>query len=171
VAYTHSQEFFSVAISFVLYGAILLRIRGNLFRSSEGWRLRFVPKGESWKLAVTRDSVDQAVLKAAYALMWYGCLLFRGDLDGILRFLRYPVAYFFILLPISITRFIEFAGRDVPLWAQTVTAVIFNLTGKHPSFSWRFHVTHAPMVNKVSLMPFSCYDSANSPQIPTCCPR
>jgi hypothetical protein len=64
------QEFLSIGLCFVLYGIILLRVRGNLYRSSAGWRLRFVPASETWKLMVTRDAVDQSVLQTVYTLIW-----------------------------------------------------------------------------------------------------
>jgi hypothetical protein len=105
------QEFLSIAVSFALYAVVLLRVRGNLIHTSAGWRLRFVAKGENWKLAVTRDAMDAAVLKTATALMWY------------------PIVYFMLLVPISITRFIEFGNHAVPLPVKITTAVIFNLTG------------------------------------------
>jgi hypothetical protein len=123
-----AQEFISVALSFIIYGVLLLRIRGNLVRTSNGWRLRFVPSGESWKLAVTRDAVDEAVLKTAHALIWYA-LIHNVVSMSVLMLYRYPIAYFVILVPVSITRFIDFAGHEVPLWAEVFTAVIFNLTG------------------------------------------
>jgi hypothetical protein len=60
----------SIALSFVMYAAVLLRVRGNLYQSSAGWRLRFVNKTEAWKLAASRDAVDVAAMRMVHALMW-----------------------------------------------------------------------------------------------------
>jgi hypothetical protein len=106
------QEFLSAGISLLLYIAILLRVRGNLTKDTSGrWRLRFIPSSEAWQLALARDILDSASLGLAQAIILY------------------PLAYSGLLVPITITRFAQFAGKTVPSWAVVTTAVIFNLTG------------------------------------------
>ena len=50
---------------------ILLRVRGNLLRSSNGWHLRFVPRSERWVLAISRDWLDSSMIRVATSLVWY----------------------------------------------------------------------------------------------------
>lgn len=69
------QEFFSAGISFVLYVAILLRVRGNLVHGSDGWHLRFVPRSERWVLAIRRDWLDSTMMKIAALFVWYALSL------------------------------------------------------------------------------------------------
>jgi hypothetical protein len=65
-----SQEFMSAGISLILYAGILLRVRGNLVHSSNGWLLRFVPTSERWQLAINRDWIDSSMMGFAAALLW-----------------------------------------------------------------------------------------------------
>ncbi|CAL1709087.1 unnamed protein product [Somion occarium] len=104
-------EFLSAFLSFVLYTAILLCVRGNLMQSNGRWRLRFVPNGESWQLAISRDIIDASMFRVAVRMVWY------------------PVSYSILLLPVSIARLIEFGGREVPFWATILADFIFNLQG------------------------------------------
>lgn len=64
------KEFLSAGISFVLYIGILLRVRGNLVRSDDGWHLRFVPSSERWQLAINRDWIDSSMMGFAAVLLW-----------------------------------------------------------------------------------------------------
>lgn len=64
------QEFVSVGVSFILYVGILLRVRGNLIRRSDGWRLRFVPRSERWQLAINRDWLDSSAMCLAARMLW-----------------------------------------------------------------------------------------------------
>ena len=64
------KEFLSAATSFVLYVIILLRMRGNIVYADDKWRLRLLPKGEGWKLALGRDLLDTSMLKAAKNMVW-----------------------------------------------------------------------------------------------------
>jgi hypothetical protein len=64
------QELLSAGTSFFLYVLILLRVRGNLAFTDGRWRLRSLPKGESWQLAMGRDILDTAMLKAAKHMVW-----------------------------------------------------------------------------------------------------
>jgi len=105
-------SFVSAGFSFILYSAVLLRVRGNLVKGSDNrWRLQFVPSGQEWQLAVSRDMIDNSMLGFAKKMVWY------------------PVAYTVILVPITITRLIEFHGSKVPFNATAFAAVIFNLMG------------------------------------------
>jgi hypothetical protein len=104
-------EFFSAGVGFLFYVAILLRVRGNLYQVDDKWRFRSLPSGQSWQLAVGRDQIDSAMLKAAKNMVWY------------------PVAYTVILIPISLARLVEFSGGQVPDWALIATDVLYNLTG------------------------------------------
>ncbi|KAJ7484696.1 hypothetical protein FB451DRAFT_1233203 [Mycena latifolia] len=104
-------EYLAVALNFFLHLATLLRVRGNLLRVDGRWRMRWVPLGESWQLALGRDFTDSAMLRLAKHMMWY------------------PVAYAVTVFPISITRLTEFCGMNVPLWADALTGCIFDLGG------------------------------------------
>ncbi|EIN08839.1 hypothetical protein PUNSTDRAFT_134015 [Punctularia strigosozonata HHB-11173 SS5] len=104
-------EFLSAGLSFILYMAVLLRVRGNLAQSNGKWRLRWVSKEDAWQLAISRDLIDSLMQKVAlFAVL-------------------FPVAYGILLVPIALARFTEFAGKDVPLWATVLADMIFNLTG------------------------------------------
>ncbi|KAL7284100.1 hypothetical protein ACG7TL_001380 [Trametes sanguinea] len=104
-------EFVSAGLSFVLYIAVLLRVRGNLVRTSGKWHLRFVPHGERWILAIRRDAVDGYMMRVASRIVWY------------------PVAYAILLLPVTITRFVAFSGHAVPFRATIFADFVFNLQG------------------------------------------
>ncbi|KAH9852511.1 hypothetical protein C2E23DRAFT_730877 [Lenzites betulinus] len=117
-AYPHQQffleyflEFLSAFLSFFLYTAVLLRVRGNLIRTSGRWSLRFVPHGERWVLAIRRDAVDGCMMHVAARTVWY------------------PVAYAVLIIPITITRFLSFSGVDVPFGATIFADFVFNLQG------------------------------------------
>ncbi|TBU23649.1 hypothetical protein BD311DRAFT_703548 [Dichomitus squalens] len=104
-------EFVSAALSFVLYTAVLLRVRGNLVRTSGKWTLRFVPHGERWRLAIRRDIVDSTMMQVATRMVWY------------------PVAYTILLLPVTIARFYSFSGHDVSFRVMIFSDFVFNLQG------------------------------------------
>lgn len=104
-------EFLSASCSIILYTAIVLRVRGNLTAASGKWRLRFVPRGERWLLAVSRDFTDTCMMSVAARMVWH------------------PVAYTVCLLPVTLARFISFGGREVPFWATVSSDFIFNLQG------------------------------------------
>ncbi|KAK7443267.1 hypothetical protein VKT23_015864 [Stygiomarasmius scandens] len=104
-------EFLSAVVSIILYTFIILRVRGNMFKSDGRWHLRFVPREESWKLSFERDLIDSCMLKVSQSMVWF------------------PVAYTIILIPITITRFSGFSGAEIPFGATIFGALIFNLTG------------------------------------------
>ncbi|KAI0646424.1 hypothetical protein C8Q79DRAFT_909633 [Trametes meyenii] len=116
--YPHEQlyleyffEFLSAGMSFFLYTAVLLRVRGNLVKTSGKWNLRFVPHGERWILAIRRDAIDGYMMEIAARMVWY------------------PVAYTVLLIPVTIARFVMFSGRDVPFGATIFADFVFNLQG------------------------------------------
>ncbi|KAK0211440.1 hypothetical protein IW262DRAFT_1498049 [Armillaria fumosa] len=104
-------EYISAGTSFILYTSILLRVRGNLIFVSGIPHLRFVPRGQSWKLSILRDFIDSSMLRVVHQMVWH------------------PIAYSMLIVPIGLARLSEFAGVHVPEWAVLSTAVIFNLTG------------------------------------------
>jgi len=104
-------EFVSAGLSFFLYTAILLRVRGNLIVIDGKWCLRFVPRGERWQLAISRDVTDSSMMQVAARMVWH------------------PLAYSILLLPVTIARFTAFGGHNVPFWATIVSDFIFNLQG------------------------------------------
>ncbi|KAJ7136072.1 hypothetical protein C8R44DRAFT_848804 [Mycena epipterygia] len=114
-------EYLAVALNFFLHIATLLRVRGNLLRVDGRWRMRFVPLGESWQLALGRDFTDSTMLRLAQHMIWY-------PVRAALRSLR-TVAYAVTILPISFTRLCDLGGMSVPLWADGLAGVIFNLNG------------------------------------------
>lgn len=65
-----AQEYLAVALNFFLHTATLLRVRGNLLRIDGRWRMRFVPLGESWQLALGRDFTDSTMLRLAQHMIW-----------------------------------------------------------------------------------------------------
>ncbi|KAI0315570.1 hypothetical protein OF83DRAFT_1173684 [Amylostereum chailletii] len=116
-------------IAFFLYAALLLRVRGNIRRTADGkWSLRWVAPGESWKLGLARDYVDQSLLRITAVVVWH------------------PVAYTVLVLPITVTRFISFAGRNVPSSATFLADLIYGLGGTHlpPSSPPRPPLSTAP---------------------------
>ncbi|KAJ7584099.1 hypothetical protein C8J56DRAFT_789984, partial [Mycena floridula] len=104
-------EYVAAGVSFLLYVAVLLRVRGNLVLTGGSWRFRKVPDGEAWKLAFSRDLLDTAMMSMSKMMVWY------------------PVVYTALLIPITITRLSEFAGNSVPFGATVIADVIYNLTG------------------------------------------
>ncbi|KAI0360552.1 hypothetical protein OH77DRAFT_696759 [Trametes cingulata] len=104
-------EFMSAGASFFLYTAVLLRVRGNLVKTSGRWSLRFVPHGERWVLAIRRDAIDGYMMHVAARMVWY------------------PVAYAILLLPVTIARFVAFSGHDVSFRATIFADFVFNLQG------------------------------------------
>ncbi|KAJ7076081.1 hypothetical protein B0H15DRAFT_864714 [Mycena belliarum] len=104
-------EYFAVVVNFFLHIATFLRVRGNLLRVEGRWRVRWVPPGESWQLALGRDFTDSAMLRLARHMIWY------------------PVAYAITIVPISVTRLSDFCGMALPLWADALTGCIFDLGG------------------------------------------
>lgn len=59
-----------MGICFFLHITSLLRVRGNLVHSTDGWHLQIVPRSERWRIAVNRDWVDSSMMQAATMLIW-----------------------------------------------------------------------------------------------------
>jgi len=104
-------EFLSAGLSFIIYSIIVLRVRGNLYTSKGVWLVRFLPRGESWQLAIQRDLIDTSMLRVAARMVWF------------------PVAYTLLLLPMAICRLLESHRFNVPYWATIITGALFNLQG------------------------------------------
>ncbi|KAJ6599981.1 hypothetical protein DFH09DRAFT_1129166 [Mycena vulgaris] len=104
-------EYISAGFCIILYTFVVLRMRGNLHREDGKWSLRFLPRGQSWQLALHRDLIDSAMLQAVQKMVWY------------------PIVYTIIIVPITIARLSAFAGVSVPFGATIFTDAIFNLTG------------------------------------------
>ncbi|KAH8831602.1 hypothetical protein DL96DRAFT_1706029 [Flagelloscypha sp. PMI_526] len=79
---------------FIMYTAILLRVRGNLYRKDGRWALRHLGKEEAWQLSIGRDLLDSSMLKVAKTMVWF------------------PVAFTLTLIPISGARIPEFLRRQ-----------------------------------------------------------
>ncbi|KAJ7336386.1 hypothetical protein DFH08DRAFT_706558 [Mycena albidolilacea] len=103
-------QIISVVVNFFMHVVTLMRVRGNLLRVDGRWRLRFVPLGDSWQLSLGRDFTDSTMLRLAQHMIW--C-----------------IAYAATTLPMGIVRMVEFCGMEVPLWAEALTGIIFNLGG------------------------------------------
>jgi hypothetical protein len=64
-------EWTSAFASFILYVTVLLRVRGNLIKHSDGrWSLRWVSRSESWQLAFARDYLDSCAIKMVAIIVW-----------------------------------------------------------------------------------------------------
>jgi len=119
--------FLSAFLSFILYSAVFLRVRGHLIKDSQNrWRLRFVAPGEEWKLSLTRDFIDNAMLKIVQKMVWY------------------PLTYTVISFPLSIVRLSGFAGVNIPFWVEATVDVIFNLNGFVDVFLFVYLERHFP---------------------------
>jgi hypothetical protein len=142
------QEFLSAGLCLILYTAALLRVRGNLQQIDGKWTLRWVNRGEGWKLSFGRDLIDSYMLQLAQRMIWY--VVSRGKsvsfadyrvpqvprklavADCLINFLTCSVNQIFYsiaLIPIAVARLTEFGGRVVPFWVTILSAVIFNLSG------------------------------------------
>ncbi|KAJ7721955.1 hypothetical protein DFH07DRAFT_294704 [Mycena maculata] len=104
-------EYMALFLNVLLHTATLMRVRGNLLRVDGKWRLRFVPLGDSWQLALGRDFTDSTMLRLAQHMVLY------------------PLVYAATIFPVSFVRLAQFRGADIPAWAEVVTVSIFNLNG------------------------------------------
>ncbi|KAK0195673.1 hypothetical protein F5146DRAFT_1174795 [Armillaria mellea] len=96
--------------SFLIYTFIFLRLRGHI--EMDGWtpnrfRLRPVKRVGDWR---TTDSDNEATKIAK-------------------RMVLYPIAYVIMVLPITVTRFMAFAGQTVTLEATVFSATLFLFSG------------------------------------------
>ncbi|KAK0212587.1 hypothetical protein DFS33DRAFT_45090 [Desarmillaria ectypa] len=95
--------------SLLLYTFIFLRLRGHI--EMNGWtpnrfRLRPVKRVGDWRMT---DSDNEATKIAK-------------------RMVLYPIAYIIMVLPITVTRFMTFAGQTVTLEATIFSATLFLLS-------------------------------------------
>lgn len=96
--------------SLLIYTFIFLRLRGHI--EMDGWtpnrfRLRPVKRVGDWQ---TTDSDNEATKIAK-------------------RMVLYPIAYIIMVLPITVTRFMAFAGQTVTLEATVFSATLFLFSG------------------------------------------
>ncbi|KAK0486065.1 hypothetical protein IW261DRAFT_1559495 [Armillaria novae-zelandiae] len=96
--------------SLLIYAFIFLRLRGHI--EMDGWtpnrfRLRPVKRVGDWR---TTDSDNEAIKIAK-------------------RMVLYPIAYIIMVLPITVTRFMAFAGQTVTLEATVFSATLFLFSG------------------------------------------
>ncbi|KAK0241524.1 hypothetical protein EDD85DRAFT_403624 [Armillaria nabsnona] len=96
--------------SLLIYTFIFLRLRGHI--EMDGWtpnrfRLRPVKRVGDWR---TTDSDNEATKIAK-------------------RMVLYPIAYIIMVLPITVTRFMAFAGQTVTLEATVFSATLFLFSG------------------------------------------
>lgn len=103
--------FISAGISLVIYTMVFFRLRGNLI--AEGFRIRVlsVDSSRAWNLEAGRAVMESNTMSVAWQLMWY------------------PVAYTLTILPITVSRWVEFSGATVPFEARIFSAVVFMLSG------------------------------------------
>jgi len=104
-------EYLALLLNFFLHIATLLRVRGNLLHVNGHWRMRFVPLGDSWQLALGRDFTDSTMLRLAQHMVWY------------------PLVYGATIVPVSFVRLAQFRGAPVPAWAEIITGGWFGLAG------------------------------------------
>lgn len=64
-----SQEYLSAGFCLILYTSVFLRMRGNLVHAKGKWSLRFLPRGESWQLSMSRDLIDSAMLQVRSSII------------------------------------------------------------------------------------------------------
>ena len=69
--FPREKEFMSAGLGFILYTMVLLRVRGNLTKIDCHWRLRWIKRSEAWKLSISRDMLDTAMLRVAASMVWY----------------------------------------------------------------------------------------------------
>lgn len=112
----------------ILYGAIILRVRGNLVHTTDGkWNLQFVPSWDSWRLAVGRDLIDTAMMKYAQNMVWFPVRSPSYLEEKLIQVLQ--ICYAVILIPVTIARLQSFSGKSVSFEATVFTDVVFNMTG------------------------------------------
>jgi hypothetical protein len=68
-----SQEYLSAGFCLILYTSVFLRMRGNLVHANGKWSLRFLPRGESWQLSMSRDLIDSAMLQVRSCIITSIC--------------------------------------------------------------------------------------------------
>jgi hypothetical protein len=92
---------------FILYVLVFLRLRGNIVR--ENGTFMFRRKGYHPDSGTREERFGREIAKR---MVWY------------------PVAYTCLLLPIAISRFIDWTGHDVPFQWTIFSDVVFLLSGK-----------------------------------------
>ncbi|KAI0280376.1 hypothetical protein BGY98DRAFT_914694, partial [Russula aff. rugulosa BPL654] len=110
-------EWMSAFFSFMLYVAVLLRVRGNLIQDTAGkWSLRWIARGESWQLG------SQEITSTRVLSKWS-----RSSFG--MRLIHHRVLYTVLIVPISIARFAGYAGAHLPVAFTFLADLIFALGG------------------------------------------
>ncbi|KAJ7637092.1 hypothetical protein FB45DRAFT_685932, partial [Roridomyces roridus] len=104
-------EYLALFVNLFLHILTALVVRGNLYRVDGRWRLRFVPRGEEWKLALARDYNDNSMARVAQHMVLY------------------PLAYAATIVPISFVRLAQFRTSHVPGWTEIIAGSFFYLVG------------------------------------------
>ncbi|KIJ56087.1 hypothetical protein M422DRAFT_150801 [Sphaerobolus stellatus SS14] len=94
-------------VSILLYVPLALRLSGYVQPTGPMW----------WEYRVTRNR------------RLYGDELHPKPSRDAFLMLLYPISYFFLVLPISICRWMEFTGHSIPSAAIFFTISLFRLTG------------------------------------------
>ncbi|KAH8079426.1 hypothetical protein BXZ70DRAFT_960875 [Cristinia sonorae] len=100
--------FVSALLCFILYGLILLKLRGNLV--TKGRMLKFRFKVEKPDLS-SPDGADSQMITIAKQM------------------LLYPIAYTIIILPIACCRFVDWSGHEVSWVATVLSDIVYLLAG------------------------------------------
>jgi len=101
----------SAFLSFVFYAATFLRLRGNVYIESGRIKFRRVAASNSWKYVEGRDAIDLELTKVAKGMIGF------------------PVLFTIVVLPIAVTRFVDWSGKPVPVEATIFAASVFSLAG------------------------------------------
>ncbi|KAF8970402.1 hypothetical protein BDZ97DRAFT_1791193 [Flammula alnicola] len=122
-------SFLAIGVSFILYTAVLLRVRGTLVKASDKrWRLKFIGKDNE----LSHNIIDDSMLKFSKKIIWY------------------PISYTTILLPIAIIRFYQFNGNSVSFALATISEIGLNLMGL-ANVVFVIYIAHR--VPKTSILP------------------
>lgn len=73
--------FACAGISFVIYGLVFLKMRGNLVGHGLNTRLKFIPRSESWKLKLSRDEIDRNMFGVVQTMVWWAIFSFVWSVD------------------------------------------------------------------------------------------
>jgi len=103
--------FLSALVSFLLYTVVFLSLRGNLVISGGRLCLRFRRSTSVWESQLGTYSPDGQVMSLAKQM------------------LAYPIAYIALVLPISVCRFLEWAGHKIPFGVIIFADAVFLLSG------------------------------------------
>ncbi|KAF9486233.1 hypothetical protein BDN70DRAFT_870320 [Pholiota conissans] len=104
----------TIGISFILYSAIILRIRGKLVKQKNTtWRLNFFSKNNVEGATSNNNYAEnnRGMLKIAKNMIWY------------------PISYAVIMTPMTIIRIVELKYDSVPFAWTAISGIVFNSFG------------------------------------------